>query len=79
MKHKKVQRRWYFGAENSFEKEIVADIVYRREVRKQSLQKIADDLNAEKRFPRRAPKWTWATVRYFYVNNTAREKGMANR
>jgi hypothetical protein len=56
-----------FGQFNLHERSILHEIMFRRDQNHQSFQKIADDLNAQLRFPRHAPRWTWATVRYFYT------------
>jgi hypothetical protein len=69
MKDGKSKRKWDFGAESKWEKDIVQDILYLRDEKKLTCQQVADFLNAQSRFPRRAPKWTCATIRYFYVRN----------
>jgi hypothetical protein len=58
-----------FGETSQFEREIIAEIIFRREVKKQSLAKIADDLNAQCKWPRRAPKWSWILMRHVYECN----------
>jgi hypothetical protein len=57
-----------FGA-TPIEREIIEEIIFRREVKKQSFQKISDDLNSQCKFPRRAPKWNWVLVHHVYGCN----------
>ena len=70
----KIGRPERFGETSPVEQEIVKDIIFRRETKRQTFESIAGDLNAAGRWPRRAPKWGWALVRYFYVQN----KGKTN-
>lgn len=58
-----------FGETSPLEREIIKEIIFCREVKKQSFQKIADNLNAQSKFPRRASKWMWLLVRHVYLCN----------
>jgi len=52
------------------EKEIIGEILFAREIKRQTFQGIADDLNSQGRWPRRAPKWNWILIRNVYIRNT---------
>jgi hypothetical protein len=59
----------YYGEKRESEKEIVQEILFLRESRQLSYQKIADLLNAEAKWPRWAKKWMWLLVRNVYMAN----------
>lgn len=59
-----------FGDKSTEEKEVINEILFRRQVKGQSFQKIGDDLNASSHGPRRAKIWTWGLIRHVFVCNT---------
>jgi hypothetical protein len=58
-----------YGEINPLEKGIIEEIVFRREIKRQSFQIITNDLNAEGLWPRKALKWSWGLVRNVYITN----------
>jgi hypothetical protein len=68
MKERRPARAWRFGEVCPIEREIIAEIIFRRE-QKQPFSKIADDLNAQGKWPRRAKKWSWALVYHVHKCN----------
>ena len=59
-----------FGEVDPKEKAIIQEIIFLREVKKLSYQKISDHLNAEAHWPRRALAWSWILVYGQYKHNT---------
>lgn len=59
----------YYGEKRESEKEIIKEILFLRESRGLSYQKIADNLNAQAKFPRWAKRWMWLLVRNVYMSN----------
>jgi hypothetical protein len=59
-----------FGETNPIELEIIDQIIFARQVKRQTFQGIAIDLNSQGRWPRRAKEWTWDLVRHVFVGNT---------
>lgn len=62
-----------YGEESQEERDVIRDINFARRLkpgkkRKKSFQAIADDLNAQGRWPRRATKWT--SVLIFHIFKT---------
>ena len=58
-----------YGEISPIEQAIIQEIVFMREVKKETFVKIADNLNAQNKFPRRAPKWNWVLVHHVYGCN----------
>lgn len=58
-----------YGEKNQQERDTLAEIVFLRETRRLSYQKVADELNAQSIWPRQAAKWTWILVRHHYLRN----------
>jgi hypothetical protein len=58
-----------FGECSPIEREIIEEIIFDREVKKKTFQSIADNLNSQSHWPRRAPKWTWLLVRHVWITN----------
>jgi hypothetical protein len=70
-----------FGEASHIEIEIIEDIIFRREMKGQTFTRIAEDLNAMGKWPRRAQKWMWLLVRNIYMANrttTGAMKGISN-
>lgn len=59
-----------YGEISEPERATIKEIIFHRQMKLQSFQKIADDLNAQSIWPRRAPKWSWGLVRNVYLKNT---------
>lgn len=58
-----------YGETSPHERDTLSEIIFMRETRQLSYQKIADELNAQSLLPRRGAKWSWILVRYHYLNN----------
>ena len=58
-----------FGECSPIERAIINDILFLRDVKQRSFQKIADELNCQHRLPRRASKWNWILLRHVYECN----------
>ena len=64
---------WY-GEKVTEEREVIAEIIFLRDSRRLSFQKIADELNCRHCMPRWAKKWTWGLTRHQYLQNKPGDK-----
>jgi hypothetical protein len=60
--------------ENQSEDEILQTIIFERQlkpgqIKRKSYRQIADQLNAQSRFPRKAQKWDWQLIRHVHLNS----------
>ncbi|MCX5832005.1 MAG: hypothetical protein NT140_08980 [Deltaproteobacteria bacterium] len=62
----------HFGEISPVEKDIIEEIVFYRTTKKKTFKRIAEDLNAQGRWPRRALKWTIMLV--YHVWKAAKER-----
>jgi len=58
-----------FGEISQVEKQIIKEIMYQRDIKEKRYCEIAEDLNAQSLWPRRAKWWRWNLVRRVYVCN----------